>query len=95
MNTRTARFAGYITIYVLAWATTWINAADALSSQVRSTLGDGWKFEVTDVKCPAPLIFKASSNYVLTSHEGNGEVGWFCWTPWRIYTISCHYTWIS
>jgi hypothetical protein len=95
--------------YVGLWFATRILASDALESQVTKQIvvshqtrpapdespTGGWEFKVQNIFCPAPLIFKAESDYVLTSHEGNGEAGWYVWTPWRVYTLSSHYTWIS
>ncbi len=84
-----------VALYLLLWFATYWTAGAALEKQVRAQAGAGWRFDVKEVFSPAPLIFRSRSDYVLTSHEGYGEEGWFLWTPWKVYLLKSRYTWIS
>lgn len=95
MSTQPKVIASIVSIYLFLWLLTWLAAPGSLTRQVRGSIAGGWKFDVKEVMCPAPLLFRARSDYVLTSHEGSGEEGWYIWTPWKVYTLTSHYTWIS
>jgi hypothetical protein len=86
---------GLSAAYLSLWALTWFISAPALERQYRSIAAEDWKVTVTPKMTPGPFIFNAKCDFVLNSHEGHGDEGWYFWTPWKVYTIKSSYVWIS
>jgi hypothetical protein len=45
--------------------------------------------------CPAPFVIKADCGRSIGGLNGNGWVGWYFATPWRIYQVAATHTWVS
>lgn len=45
--------------------------------------------------CPAPFVIKTDCGRSIGGLNGHGWVGWYLFTPWRVYQVTGNSTWVS
>jgi hypothetical protein len=55
----------------------------------------GPRVEVDLLVCPAPFVIKAECGRAIGGLNGYGTIGWYLFTPWRVYGVYVAPTWLS
>ena len=63
-------------------------------SRVMANDGGPW-IKVKLLRCPAPFFFIAETSKVIGGLNGTGSVGLYLYSPWHIYFLFVHGTWVS
>lgn len=64
-------------------------------SREKMAFSNGPHVKVDLLVCPAPFVIMAKCSRMIGGLNGYGTIGWYVFTPWRVYGLWVEQTWVS